>query len=161
MTRVAIALTFAAGLTACFDAWGADVKGKPDFTGTWTLNLPKSNFGKTPKPVGMTLVAAKKGDVLHSTQKIEDGQGLKSTEGDWFLDGKQHPADPTAQAGNKQTQMSRWQGNTIYAERKSEDGSYREQIRMTLSGDGKTATEKIYVKSPNGNNSSTLIWDRK
>ncbi len=87
-------------------------------------------------------------------------KGKKSLEGDWFLDGKQHPVDPSAQ-GNKQTQMSRWDGNAVVAERKSEDGSYKETIRMTMSGDGKTATERISVKSPNGNNSSTLIWERK
>ena len=141
-------------------AFAADTNGKPDFTGDWTLNVAKSSFGKMPKPQGMTLKAAHKGEVLHSVQTTDYGQGLKSMEGDWFLDAKQHPVDPSAQ-GNKQTQMSRWQGNALIAERRSEDGSYREIIRMTLSGDGKTATEKVFVKSPNGNNASTLIWNRK
>ena len=141
-------------------AFAADTNGKPDFTGDWTLNVAKSSFGKMPKPQGMTLKAAHKGEVLHSVQTTDDGQGPKSVEGDWFLDAKQHPVDPSAQ-GNKQTQMSRWQGNTLIAERRSEDGSYRETIRMTLSGDGKTATEHVDVKSPNGNNVSTLIWNRK
>jgi len=141
-------------------AWAADTDGKPDFTGDWTLNVGKSNFGKMPKPQAMTLKAARKGEVLHSVQTTDDGQGPKSVEGDWFLDAKQHPVDPSAQ-GNKQTQMSRWQGNTLVAERRSDDGSYLEAIRMTLSGDGKTATEHISVKSPNGNNSSTLVWERK
>ena len=134
--------------------------GKPDFTGNWTLNTAKSNFGKMPKPQAMTLKAERKGPVLHSTQTTDDGQGPKSVEGDWFLDGKQHPVDPAAQS-NKQTQMSRWQGDTLIAERRSEDGGYQETIRMTLSKDGKTATERVAVKSPNGNNSSTLIWERK
>ncbi len=140
--------------------WAADMNGKPDFTGNWNLNVGKSSFGKMPKPQSMTLKAARKGEVLHSVQTTDDGQGPKSAEGDWFLDAKQHPVDPSAQ-GNKQMQMSRWQGNTLVAERHSEDGSYRETIRMTLSGDGKTATERVSVKSPNGSNSSTLIWDRK
>lgn len=153
--RTVLVMLFAAGLTAA-----APDSGKPDFTGNWTLNIGKSNFGKSPKPQSMALKAARKGEVLHSVQTTDDGQGPKSVEGDWFLDGKQHPVDPSAQ-GNKQTQMSRWQGNAIVAERKSEDGSYKETIRMTLSGDGKTATEKIYVKSPNGNNTSNLIWERK
>ncbi len=141
-------------------AWAADTNGKPDFTGYWTLNVGKSSFGKMPKPQGMTLKAERKGQVLHSVQTTDDGQGPKSVEGDWFLDAKQHPVDPSAQ-GNKQTQMSRWQGKILVAERRSEDGSYRETIRMMLSGDGKTATEKIAVNSPNGSNSSTLVWERK
>jgi len=155
MTRSVAVFVLASGLVA----WGAE-SGKPDFTGNWTLNIGKSNFGKMPKPQIMTLKAERKGEVLHSTQTTDDGQGPKSVEGDWFLDGKQHPVDPTAQ-GNKQTQMSRWQGNVLVAERKSEDGSYRETIRMNLSGDGKTATEHIMVKSPNGSNRSTLVWERK
>ena len=152
----AVVLLVAASVIAV----AAPDSGKPDFTGNWTLNTAKSSFGKMPKPQTMMLKAERKGEVLHSTQTTDDGQGPKSVEGDWFLDGKQHPVDPTAQ-GNKQTQMSRWQGNTLIAERRSEDGGYQETIRMTLSSDGKTATERVTVKSPNGNNSSTLIWERK
>ena len=153
--RPLVLALLAAGLSTA-----APDSGKPDFTGNWTLNVGKSSFGKSPKPQSMTLKAMRKGEVLHSVQTTDDGQGPRSVEGDWFFDAKQHPVDPTAQ-GNKQTQMSRWQGNTVIAERKSEDGSYKESIRMTMSSDGKTATEKIAVKSPNGNNSSTLIWERK
>jgi hypothetical protein len=145
-------------------AFAANTNGKPDFTGNWVLNVGKSNFGKMPKPQGMTLKAAHKGDVLHSIQTTDDDQGPKSIEGDWFLDGKQHPVDPSAPSAtnsNRQTQMSRWQGNALIAERRSQDGSYRETIRMTLSGDGKTATEHVAVKSPDGNNLSTLVWERK
>ncbi|MDQ6676618.1 MAG: hypothetical protein M3Z09_04910 [Acidobacteriota bacterium] len=133
---------------------------KPDFTGNWTLNVGKSSFGNMPKPQSMTLTAAKKGEVLHSVQTTEDGQGRKSTEGDWFLDGKQHPVDPTAGA-DRQTEMSKWDGRTLISERRSDNGRYLETIHMTLSRDGKTATERVSVKSPNGNNTSTLIWERK
>ncbi len=154
--RKRLVLMMAAG----FSMIAADTNGKPDFTGSWSLNVGKSSFGKMPKPQSMTLKAMRKGEVLHSVQTMDDGQGPKSVEGDWFLDGKQHPVDPTAQ-GNKQTQMSRWQGNTLVAERRSDDGSYHENIRMNISGDGKTATEHISVKSPNGSNTSTLVWERK
>ncbi len=154
--RTILIVMMALGVSAI----AADTNGKPDITGDWTLNLGKSNFGKMPKPQSMTLKAMHKGEVLHSVQTTDDGQGPKSVEGDWFLDGKQHPVDPTAQ-GNKQTQMSRWQGNTLVAERRSDDGSYHETIRMALSSDGKTATEHISVKSPNGSNTSTLVWERK
>jgi len=133
---------------------------QPDFTGNWTLNVGRSKFGKMPKPQSMTLTAAKKGEVLHSVQTTEDGQGKRSVEGDWFLDGKQHPVDPAATT-NKQTQMSKWDGMTLVSERRGADGSYLETIHMMLSGDGKTATERVNVKSPNGNNTSTLIWERK
>lgn len=148
-----------AALAGCFSflAWADD---KPDLAGNWALNIGKSKFGKMPKPQSMTLKAVRKGDVLHSVQTTEDGQGSRSTEGDWFLDGKQHPVDTQATA-SKMTQMSKWDGKTLVADRKSEDGSYVENMRITVSGDGKTATEKLNVKSPNGNNTATLVWERK
>jgi len=74
--------------------------------------------------------------------------------------GEQHLVDQTVQ-GNKRTQISRWQGNVLLADRKSKEGSYRATIRMNLSGASKTATEHIMVKSPNDINSSTLVWERK
>ncbi len=147
-------------LFAASISFAAPDTGKPDFTGDWRLNVGKSSFGKAPKPQSMMLKAIRNGEVLHSVQTTDVGQGPKSVEGDWFLDGKQHPVEPSAQS-NKQTQMSRWQGNAIVAERQTENGGYKETIRMTLSSDGKTATETIYVKSPNGNNISKLIWERK
>ena len=128
---------------------------KPDFTGTWVLKVEKSHFGSMPKPLGMKLVATRNGESVHAVETTESEQGgPTNTEGDWFLDGQQHPA-------GKMTQMSKWEGNTLYAEKKSADGSYREVIRMTLSPDGKTATEKISVKSPNGQNTSTLVWEKQ
>jgi hypothetical protein len=57
--------------------------------------------------------------------------------------------------------MSKWDGNTLVAERKSKDGSYDETIRLTVSSDGKTVTENIAVKDPNGSDKRKLIWQRK
>jgi hypothetical protein len=138
-------------LLLCLPALAAD---HPDFTGNWVLDTNKSHFGNMPKPVGMKLTVTKNGEAYHSVEVTDTAQGPTTAEGDWFLDGKSHPAD-------KMSQMSKWENSTLYAEKKSDDGAYDQVIRLTLSPDGKTATERIKVKSPNGNNSSTLVWLRQ
>lgn len=134
---------------------------KPDLTGTWICNLDQSKFGKMAKPQSLILKVERKGEVLHAVQTKDDGQGGRAEEGDWFLDGKVHPVDPKAADPNKMTTMSKWQGNTLLAERKSSDGTFDEKIRLTLSSDNKKATEHITVKAPTGGGDSTLVWEKK
>ena len=64
--------------------------GKPDFTGNWTLNLDRSNFGKSAKPTGMTLKVTREGDVMHAVQTTDSQVGPSDAESDWVLDGKEH-----------------------------------------------------------------------
>ncbi len=142
-----------AGLSAAAD--------KPDFTGNWVCNMGKSKLGKMPKVQSMALTVVHKGEVFHSVQTIDDGNGPKSVESDWFMDGKRHPITGAGNSADKMTNMSRWDGNTLVAERRSEDSTYDEKIRITFSADRKTATEHVDLKSPNGNSSSTLVWEKK
>jgi hypothetical protein len=123
--------------------------GKPDFSGNWVLNLDKSNFGKSHKPEGMTLTVTRNGDSMHAIQTTNTQSGpTDPVEGDWILDGRQH--------GNVTT---RWEGNTLVSER--HDGSMHQRIYLTMSPDGKTATEKVMTTSPDGTNTSRLVWERK
>lgn len=132
--------------------------GKPDFTGKWELDNNRSSFGKMKRPTRMTLEAARHGEALHAVQTAYDqAQGPDAVEGDWYLDGKERPVN---QPGDI-VSMSKWDGNTLVAERKSKDGSYSESIRLTLSRDGKTATEDITVKDPNGSDKRKLVWERR
>jgi hypothetical protein len=134
--------------------WSAN---KPDLSGHWDLNVAKSTFGKMPKPVGVSLEVTHNGEGYHSIQKtVTIDHGMTATEGDWYLDGQLH----TIPAGNMTT-VSKWDGSTLVSERKSTDGKYQETLKLTVSSDGKTATEHLTVKTPDGTNNSTLVWDRK
>lgn len=128
----------------------------PDFSGHWILNLDRSHFGKMPKPNGMTLTATSSGDTMHAVQTMDSPVGPVTTESNWIADGKPHEA-PGANGG---TTVTRWEGNILYSERKSSDGLYQEKVWLTLSEDGKTATEKVWTRGPEGANLRTLIWQR-
>jgi len=131
---------------------------KPDLSGKWVLNTQKSIFSnKNYNPDGMTLEVSRDGDGYRSKLTTMDGSsGGIVTEGQWFLDGKFHPV-----AGTRWSQMSRWEGNVLIADKKSAEGTYEEHMKLTVSVDGKRVTETLQVKNSEGNNSSTLIWDRK
>lgn len=141
-------------LVAALTLVGADT---PDLSGKWELNTKASTFPKGQSSLGQTLEVVRAGSGFHSKLTTIGGtQGDSVAEGDWFLDGKYHTIPDT-----KFTQMSKWDGSTLVAENKSPDGTYEEHIKLTVSTDGKRATEHRTVKDPKGSNSSTLIWDRK
>jgi hypothetical protein len=130
---------------------------KPDFTGTWELAVDQSDFGNSTRPTRMTLVSSDKGDVMHSVTTTYTGQDVERIESDWYLDGKKHATDKPALGFS----ITRWEDNTLVNERQSHDGLYRQTIRLTLSVDGKTATEKVESKTPNGTNRTKLVWRKQ
>ena len=152
MKRFLVCFTALAAL-AC----AAPPDGKPDFSGYWELNLAKSKFGKMVKPTRMTLNVQRDGDRSKAEQTTWNEQGESSNSGVWYLDGKDRPAEAAGQTMEK----TRWDGNTLVNEKRSLDRTFVETIRMSLSPDGKTATEEVRVKSPNGDNREVLVFDKK
>ncbi len=82
--------------------------------------------------------------------------GPVTTESNWIADGQEHDA-PGANGG---TTVTRWEGSVLYSQRRSSDGMYDEKVWLTLSKDGKTATEKVWTKGPEGANLRTLVWQK-
>lgn len=141
----------------CFAALAALAKGKPDFTGYWELNLAKSKFGKMVKPTRMTLNVQREGDRSKAEQTTWNEQGESSTGGVWYVDGQ----DRESEAAGQTMEKTRWDGNVLVNEKRSLDRTFVETTRLSLSPDGKTATEEIRVKSPNGDNREVLVFDKK
>lgn len=144
-------------LTITCAAIAAAGDSKPDFSGNWMLSLDQSNFGKSAKPNGMTLKVTRDGDVMHAVETTESPGGPTTSESDWIVDGREHD---TAGATPGKV-VTKWEGNTLYSERKSSDGTFHQKIWLTLSSDGKAADEKVWTKGPEGANFSNLIWERR
>lgn len=130
---------------------------KPDFTGTWELDVKNSDFGNLPKPARMTIQSKMQGDAMHSVQTTYVEQENQAAEFTWYLDGKRHSSDKPVPGYS----VTRWEDTTLVSERQSDDGTYKETIRMSLSKDGKTTTEIIETRNPSGANKEKLIWHRK
>ncbi len=130
---------------------------KPDFTGKWELDTRKSDFGRLAKPARMTIESTVQGNAMRSVQTTYIEQESQSAEFIWYLDGKRHASDKPVPGYS----VTRWEDTTLVSDRQSNDGAYKETIRMSLSQDRTTATETVETKNPSGTNKEKLIWHRK
>ena len=112
--------------------------------------------GSIAKPARMTVESSVSGGAMHSVQTTYSAQENQSAEFTWYLDGRRHGTDKPVPGYS----LSRWEDNTLVTERKSDDGAYQEVIHMSLSRDGKTATEVIETQNPSGKNKEKLVWRR-
>lgn len=129
---------------------------KPDFTGTWELDVKKSDFGGSPKPARMTIVSTMQGEMMKSVQTTYVAQDTQTAEFTWYVDGRKHSTDKPVPGFS----ITRWEDTALVSERQSNDGGYKQTIRMTLSTDGTTALETVETKNPSGSNKAKLVFHR-
>jgi hypothetical protein len=58
----------------------------PDLSGTWVINVAKSNFGGVPAPRADTATYRRDGFVYHVVQAADEGRGLVHLESQWPTD---------------------------------------------------------------------------
>ena len=135
-------------------AWAAD---KPDITGTWVLDVSRSNFGNQPPPESMTLnISEGKKKTLHISQTSTKPHDVRTVETECRTDGNFHPVDGPV-AGSVRC---KWQGDMLVSEKELSDGHSKLEMRLTVSPDRATATEQLHVTDSNGSGDSTLVWKR-
>lgn len=104
---------------------------KPDFTGTWKLNLEKSDLGGAPITVLVVQIQHRDPEFKYTGKGTADGQDFEET-GTFTTDGK---PSPDSHGG---TMTAHWEGDMLVSEVAGPDGSPAYTSRMTLSADGKT-----------------------
>jgi hypothetical protein len=129
----------------------------PDFSGKWELVKEKSDFGNMEHPVAMTLVSEKRDGYLHSVQTTQTPQGDSVSENDWYPDGKRHDYSTPVPGYS----VTRWDGKSLVSESRSNDGSYRQTVRLTMQANGREAVETVTSHTPSGDNHMKLYWRRE
>jgi len=108
MKHALLALAVAGGLAASPAAQAA----KPNFTGTWTLDVSKSDFGPSPPPESMVMVVEHKDPAIRikTTQKSAEGETVNDRS--LTTDGKPNTNKITMVGGVAQsvTSNSKWDG---------------------------------------------------
>jgi hypothetical protein len=135
-------------------AAGAET-GKPDFTGTWKLNLEKSTVEATPE-VTLTIRHAEPEFVA-----IQEAGGEK-IEFKLAIDGKEHKT--TLPDGNEATAVLRWDGNAILSELTipTGGGTLIFKDRITLADGGKQMLFQRKMVGPDGGQQDQgLVWDKQ
>ena len=118
---------------------------EPNFTGSWMLNLSKSQYGQFPAPeVMLRSITYAAGTLTMSTYQ-KGAQGEVTTEIRYTTDGK-----PAVNGENKGS--AHWDNDKLVIETSRDYQGTRltQREEWTLSGDGKTLTIATHVKLPNG-----------
>lgn len=142
-------------LTVCLCAGQA-----PSLSGTWHVNVAKSKWGTVSKPVSVVLEIEHKDKDIHYhgavTYANEDTREFGFT---GAFDGK--PYRMSRSYGEGSITMRRVDSFTFESTFRSDDGQYTEDARTTLSGDLKTLTRRLTLRSPEGTKSWTEVYEKK
>jgi hypothetical protein len=117
----------------------------PNFSGSWMLNMSKSQYGQFPAPEVMLRTVQMTGSQLTMSTYQKGAQGEVTTELKYSTDGK-----PSVNGAN--TGTASWYGETLVIEssREAQGARLTQRDSWTLSADGKTLTVTTKVKLPNG-----------
>jgi hypothetical protein len=141
-----------------------------DFSGEWTLNETKSNFGDS--PMGRTGATSMK--VTQEKAMITITRNGTSRDGQAFSWDEKLPADgkeveSTANGNRKRKSSVKWSDDkksftvsskTIF-EREGETMEITSTEVFKLSDDGKTLTVEANTNSSFGSSTRTLVYDKK
>jgi len=150
-----------AGMAAMIHTGSGDPP-KPSLSGTWVLNVSKSNFGQIPPPASQVDMIE---DSEPSVKIAEDQKG--GMMGDMNMtttlstDGKETTSAGMGGAEVKST--AHWEGATLVVDSKTsfQGSDIKIKDSYSLSADGKTLTEVTHVESGMGNFDSTSVYDKK
>jgi hypothetical protein len=132
--NIALLLTLALPATAVAQA--------PDLSGTWVLQVDKSDFGPMPGPTKRTDVITHKEPSLTVKRSVESPQnGAATSELVYAVDGKEWK-NKTAD-GNELTSTLKWDGAVLVVTTVAvtPNGEVTITDRFALSSDGKTLTQ--------------------
>jgi hypothetical protein len=145
-------------LLLSFAAFAQDAR--PNFTGTWKLNVAKSDFGPMPPPDSRTDTIDHKDPVLKQSVAMSSGQGDMQFDLTLTTDGKE---SKNTIMGNDMVSNAHWDGKTLVVDSKANFGGSDMTIHETqvLSDDGKTMTSAAHFSGGMGEGDQKLVFDKQ
>lgn len=133
---------------------------KPDFSGNWTLNAAKSDFGPMPGPDKMKRTIEHKDPSLKMTTTQTGPQGEVTTALAYTTDGT--PSTNKIR-GQDVTGIAKWDGDelTISSKREFQGTEITMNERWTLSEDGKTLTFSNKINTAQGDFDIKVVMDKQ
>jgi len=141
-------------------ALATSLAAKPNFSGTWTLNVSKSDFGMLPGPTSRTDVIEHNDPALKDTVTQETQQGPQNATLNYTTDGKeatneQGPMTVTSTLG--------WEGDSLVVNSKTSFQGNDISVKQvwTLSADGKTLTQNAHLAAAAlGETDQKLVFEK-
>jgi hypothetical protein len=133
---------------------------KPNFTGTWKLNVAKSDFGVLPPSNGRTDVIDHQEPNLKDSVSDDGAQGQQNYTLSMTTDGKEAINKP---GGLDMKSVATWDANKLVVNTKLQFQGSDVAIKTSwsMSDDGKTLTESAHLESPMGETDQTMIFEKQ
>ena len=132
---------------------------KPNFSGNWTLNVSKSDFGMLPPTESRTDVIEHNDPALKVSTTATGAQGKQSFTANYTTDGKEvvnkrGPSDMKSTAA--------WEGNKLVMNSKLTIGDNDVSLKAvwSLSDDGKTLTQNVHLAAAMGETDQKLVFEK-
>lgn len=135
---------------------------RPNLSGTWTLDVPKSELGQMPAPDTRTDIIEHKEPSFKDTVDQSGGpMGQMTFTLSAVTDGK--TVSTWAIMGNDAKSTAHWDGSTlvVHTDTKIQDDPATFESRYTLSPDGNTLNVQGHFSGPMGEGSTKLVFVKK
>jgi hypothetical protein len=139
---------------------GVSAAEKPDFSGEWTLNAAKSDFGPFPAPEKMVRKVEHKDPDLKIATTLANQGGERTQDASYKTDG----SESVNKSGQGEARsIVKWEANdlTIATRREMQGMTIEQNEKWTLSENGKVLIVNGVIKSPQGELILKLVMDRK
>lgn len=155
MIRKLISLTFLLALTAV-----SVCAQKTDYSGTWKLDVAKSDFGAIPGPTSRTDVITHKDPTITNHVSLDGEQGKADYTVSYSTDGKE-VTNTVGERVSKST--AKWEGANVVINTKLKFGDADVDIVSTwvVSADGKTLTVSAHINSTMGETDQKLVYEKQ
>ncbi len=140
-------------------AFATSLAAKPNFSGTWTLNVSKSDFGMLPGPTSRTDVIDHNDPVLKDAVTQATEQGPLNLTLTYTTDGK----EVTNEQGPMTVKSTlSWDGDNLVVNSSTSIQGNDITIKQvwTLSADGKTLTQNAHLAAGVGETDQKLVFEK-
>ncbi|GGG69125.1 hypothetical protein [Edaphobacter dinghuensis] len=140
---------------------------KPDLSGTWTLNLSKSDYDQVPPPQDEILVFSHNGSTFSVATTSDNERGKEVYTLPFTIDGNETPTPKGTFADTATLQFlstkAEWDGTSLILTQKItyQGGAGTLKSTFTLSADGKTLTRMMHISVDQGEFDTTSVYDKQ
>ena len=127
---------------------------KPNFSGTWKLNVAKSDLGGAPIDALVVEVDHKEPIFKYVATGSANGQPFQEQEL-LTTDGK------PGQDSHGATVTTKWEGDSLITQATSRDGSPLYESRISLAADRKTITRVFVLKTNDGPQTRRELYEKQ
>jgi hypothetical protein len=134
----------------------------PDFSGTWNLDIPKSNFGQGQPPASEVDTITEEDNTMKVVTVQKGGMmGDMNTTETFTTDGQ--PSSWKGMGDSQVNGTATWNGNELVVNAKTSFQGSDVTIKdsYALSADGKTLTRTTHVETGMGNFDTTSVYDKQ